>query len=49
VVEDGFNNYEASTLRTVSREYNRILQITPLLSNFHPQNGRKRKHPDPNM
>jgi hypothetical protein len=25
--EDGFNNYKASTLRSVSIEYNRILQI----------------------
>jgi hypothetical protein len=41
VVEDGSNNYEASALKTVSREYNRILQITPLISNLHPQNERK--------
>jgi hypothetical protein len=29
IVDDVFNNYEASTLRIVSREYNRLLQITP--------------------
>jgi hypothetical protein len=35
IVEVVSNNYEASTLRTISRENNRILQITPLISNLH--------------
>jgi hypothetical protein len=50
IVEVGFNNYEASTLRTVSIEYNRILQITPPITNLKsPQNGRQIKYPDPNI
>jgi hypothetical protein len=40
IVEVGSNNYEGSTLRTVSREYNRILQITPLISNLHRMGGK---------
>jgi hypothetical protein len=39
MMEVGSNNYEASTLRTVSREYNIILQITPLISNLHRMGG----------
>jgi hypothetical protein len=35
IVEEETNNYEASTIRTVSIEYNRILQITPIFSNLH--------------
>jgi hypothetical protein len=35
IVEVISNNYEASTLRIVSREYNIILQITPLISNLN--------------
>jgi hypothetical protein len=48
-VEVGSNNNEASSLKTISREYNRILQITPLTYLKPPQNGRKIKYPDPNM
>jgi hypothetical protein len=32
-VEEVINNYEASTIITLSSEYNRILQITPKFSN----------------
>jgi hypothetical protein len=35
IVEVGSNNYAASTLRTISREYNIILQITPIFSDLH--------------
>jgi hypothetical protein len=42
IVEVGSNTYEASTstLRTVSREYNIILQITPIFSNLHRMGGK---------
>jgi hypothetical protein len=40
IVEVGSNNYEASKLRTVSSEYNIMLQIiTPLISNLHRMGG----------
>jgi hypothetical protein len=39
-VKCGSNSYEASTLRTISSEYNRILQITPLFSNLNRMGGR---------
>jgi hypothetical protein len=49
IVEVGSINYAASTLRTLSSEYNRLLQI-PYTTNLKPpQNGRKIKYPDPNM
>jgi hypothetical protein len=35
IVEDASNNYEGSTLRTVSIEYNRLLQNTPIFSSMH--------------
>jgi hypothetical protein len=35
IVEVYSKHYEASTLRIISREYNRILQITPIFSNLH--------------
>jgi hypothetical protein len=35
IVEEGHNHFEASTLGTVSSEYNRILQNTPIFSNLH--------------
>jgi hypothetical protein len=41
VVEVGSNNYEASELRTESREYNKILQISPIFSNLHRIGGIK--------
>jgi hypothetical protein len=34
LVEDASNNYEASTLRTISSKYNRILQIAPIILNL---------------
>jgi hypothetical protein len=40
IVEVGSNNYEVSTLRTISREYNIILQITPLFSTLHRLGGK---------
>jgi hypothetical protein len=47
-VEDGSQNYEAFTLRSLSSEYNRLIYITPIFSNHHRM-GRKIKCPDPNM
>jgi hypothetical protein len=42
IVEDGFINYEASPLRTLSSEYkNRILKIIPIFSNLHRRMGGK--------
>jgi hypothetical protein len=49
IVKDGSNNYEASTLRTLSSEYNIILQNTTIFSNLHRSNGRKIKYPDLNV
>jgi hypothetical protein len=52
IVEDASNNYDASTLRTVSIEYNRILQNTPEYTNNilkTAKNGGEIKYPDPNM
>jgi hypothetical protein len=40
IVDVGSNNYEASTPRTVSREYNIILQITPIITNLHRIGGK---------
>jgi hypothetical protein len=41
IVEDGSNNFEATTFRTVSIEYNKILQITPaIFSNLHRMGGK---------
>jgi hypothetical protein len=31
IVEDGTNHSEASTLRTVSSEYHRVLRTTPII------------------
>jgi hypothetical protein len=31
IVEDGTNNFEASTLGTFSMKYNRVLQNTPII------------------
>jgi hypothetical protein len=35
IAEDGTNNFEASTFGTVSMEYKRVLQNTPIFSNLH--------------
>jgi hypothetical protein len=35
IAEDRCNNFEASTLGTVSSEHNRILQNTPIFTNLH--------------
>jgi hypothetical protein len=36
VVEDGYNNFEASILGTVFMlEYNRVLHNTPIISDLH--------------
>jgi hypothetical protein len=43
VVEDDSINDEASTLKTLSTEYNRTLQITPVCSSKPAQNERKIK------
>jgi hypothetical protein len=40
IAEDDSSNYEASTLRTVSSEYNTILQNTPIFSNLHIMGGK---------
>jgi hypothetical protein len=41
ILEDGSIDYEESTLRTLSSEYTRILQITPILfSNVHRMGGK---------
>jgi hypothetical protein len=40
VVEDDSINDEASTLKTLSTEYNRTLQITPVCSNQHRMRGK---------
>jgi hypothetical protein len=40
IVQVESNNCEASTLRTVSREYNIILQNTPIFSNLHRIGGK---------
>jgi hypothetical protein len=34
IVEDRSINYEASTFRTLSSEYSRVLQNTPIFSNL---------------
>jgi hypothetical protein len=40
ILEDASNNYDASTLRTLSIEYNRILQITQIFSKLHIMDGK---------
>jgi hypothetical protein len=40
IVHDATNSYEAFTLQNISSEYNRILQITPILSNLHKMGGK---------
>jgi hypothetical protein len=40
IVENGSINYVASKLRTVSSEYNIMLQITPIFSNLHIMGGK---------
>jgi hypothetical protein len=40
IVEDVSIDYEESTLRTLSSEYTRILQITPIFSNLHRMGGK---------
>jgi hypothetical protein len=35
IVDDATKSFDASALRTVSIEYHRILQITPIFSNLH--------------
>jgi hypothetical protein len=40
IVEVGSINDAASTLRTISGEYNIILQITPQISNLHRMGGK---------
>jgi hypothetical protein len=40
VVEDISNNYDASTLRTVSIEYNRILENKQIISKLHRMGGK---------
>jgi hypothetical protein len=44
IVEVDSNKYEASTLRTVFRDYNRILQITPIYPQ-PAQNGNTSTNP----
>jgi hypothetical protein len=39
ILEDGYNNFEASTLGTISSEFNIILQNTPIISNLHKLGG----------
>jgi hypothetical protein len=39
MVEDESNNYDASTLRTVSIEYKRILKNTQIFSKLHRIGG----------
>jgi hypothetical protein len=38
--ENGSNNYDASTLRTVCSEYNRLLQNTQIFSKLHRMGGK---------
>jgi hypothetical protein len=40
IVEDSSINYETSTLKTVSSEYNRKLQIIPKFSNLYRMGGK---------
>jgi hypothetical protein len=40
IMEDISNNYDASTLRTVSIEYNRLLQNTQIFSKVHIMGGK---------
>jgi hypothetical protein len=40
ILEDVANNYDASTLRTVSIEYNRILENTQIFSKLHRMRGK---------
>jgi hypothetical protein len=35
IVDDATDNFYVNTLRTVSSEYKRILQITPIFTNVH--------------
>jgi hypothetical protein len=36
IAEDGYNNFEASTLKTLSSQYNMlVLQNIPIFSNLH--------------
>jgi hypothetical protein len=48
MVEDGSNNHDASTLRTLSLEYNRILKNTQIFSELHRRDS-KIQYNDPNM
>jgi hypothetical protein len=47
IVEDLSNNYDAFTLRTLSSEYNRLLQNTQIFSKLHRM--WKVQYNDPNM
>jgi hypothetical protein len=40
ILEDVSINYEESTVRTLSSEYTRILQKTPIFSNLHRMGGK---------
>jgi hypothetical protein len=40
IEDDATNNVDTSTLRTVSIEYQRILQITQIFSNHHKMGGK---------
>jgi hypothetical protein len=40
IVEVGSNHFEASALKIVSPEHNRILRITPFFSNLHRMGGK---------
>jgi hypothetical protein len=40
IADDATNNFDASTLRTVSIEYHIILQITGIFSNHHKMVGK---------
>jgi hypothetical protein len=35
IAEDGYNNFEDSTLRNLSSQYSRVLKNTPIFSNLH--------------
>jgi hypothetical protein len=39
-MKEGLNNYEASTLRTLSSEYSTILEISLKCSNLHRMGGK---------
>jgi hypothetical protein len=40
IVEDVTNNFDASTIITVSIEYNKILHNTRIFSNHHKMGGK---------